>query len=179
MKNPTKTPSYTLQHEEKVTPVMVYTHNSLIWGSLVSREMVRVSTWLRTPNAPPYLCLYDCQMLYTTGSTTPGGFRELHIPAQEVLAYHILPPQHDPPDYDPNEPNRMMVAVAVLSGHFRMDAHVRMSTLSSLPKFLEVMSEEFTSLYDVSISQPLRPNFKPLQVPFVLLRRETALFSGR
>jgi hypothetical protein len=177
MTSSAKQKSYALQFEEKATPLMVYTHNAMVWGDLVTKELVRVSTWLRTPTAPSYLCLYDCQLLYTSGPAAPASCRELHIPTHEVLAYHMLPPQQDPPDYDPNEPNRKHEPVTVLTGDFRLQARLRISTMSTLLKHLEVINEKYTSLYEVTITQPLRPNLKGLQVPFVLVLREAALFA--
>jgi hypothetical protein len=171
-----KTKSYTLEFEEKATPIMVYTLHYMTRGEVISKEMVRVSTWLRTPTAPPYICLYDSQVLFASGSALTLPYKELHIPANEVLAYHMIPPQQDPLDYDEKEPNRKMEAVSALVGPYRFDGHLRMAVTSSIRKYLEVMSEKYTSFYDVIISQPQRPNMKALHVPFLLLRREYALF---
>jgi hypothetical protein len=166
--------SYTLGPEEKATPLMVYTQHHLSWGELVSKELVRVSTWLRTPTAPNYLTLRDAQVLYAAGSAVAVPCRELYIPAQEVLAYHMLPPAADPPDYDPQEPNRKLEPVTVLLGAFRFDGHLRMASSVDLGRFLDVMSEKWTSFYEVTISLPQRPNMKPVHVPYVLLRRDLA-----
>jgi hypothetical protein len=171
-----KPKSYNLELEEKVTQIMVYTQNFMTWGDLVSKELVRVSTWLRTPTAPPYLVLHDSQLLYTSGAAAALAYQTLHIPAGEVLAYHILPPNQDPPDYDPGEPNRKLEPVSLLLGPYRLDGHLRMAASSNVARYLEVMSEKYTSLYQVTVSLPQRSNMKPLSVPFVLVRREPALF---
>ena len=52
-----------LQPGEKITPVMIYTLNSLAWGSVVTKEAIRVSLWLRTPMAPQYISLLNAQVL--------------------------------------------------------------------------------------------------------------------
>jgi hypothetical protein len=102
---------------------------------------------------------------------------EMHIPIAQVLAFHMLPPQQDPLDYEPNEPNRKMIPVTALVGSFRFDGLLRMSTQSNLHNFLEVIKEVYTSLYEVKISQPERPSMASLQVPYTIVRRDAALFS--
>jgi hypothetical protein len=170
--------NYTLEADEKATPVMVYTQNHLAWGEVVTKEVIRLSTWLRTQAAPQYICLHDAQMMYVGGGPVASiSMVEMQIPIAQVLAFHMLPPQQDPVDYDPNEPNRKMVPVTALVGSFRFDGLLRMSTQSSLHNFLEVIKEVYTSLYEVKISQPERPSMAPLQAPYTIVRRDAALFS--
>jgi hypothetical protein len=176
MENADKTKSYTLEFDEKATPIMVYLPDFMTRGEVVSKQMVRVSTWLRTPTAPNYICLYDSQVLSATANPLTISYKELHILVNQILAVHMIPPQQDPLDYDEKEPNRVMVPVTALVGPYRFDGHIRLSVTSSLRKYFEVMSEKFTSFYDVTISQPQRPNMKRMHVPFLMLRREFALF---
>lgn len=175
-----KPKSYTLGFEEKATPVMVYTASMMAWGEVVTKELIRVGSWLRMPEPPRYVCLYDCQLLYTTGAAiAPIYHRELHIPVSAVTAFHLLPPHKDPIDYDETEPNRKMEPVSALIGPYRFDGLLRMSTMNNLKNYLELMTEKYTSLYEVVVSQPQRPNMKPLHIPFALIHRESALFSAR
>jgi hypothetical protein len=62
-------------------------------------------------------------------------------------------------------------------GSFRFDGLLRMSTQSSLYTFLEVIKETYTSLYEVKVTQPQRPSMTALQIPYTIVRRDTALFS--
>jgi hypothetical protein len=174
--DPTKI--YQLEADEKATPVMVYTPNHLAWGEVITKELIRLSTWLRTQAAPQYIFLHNAQMMYAgSGSPTQVSVSELHIPLAQVCAFHMIPPHHDPVDYDPNEPNRKMIPVSVLVGSFRFDGLLRMSTQSSIFTFLEVIKETYTSLYDVRVYQPQRPSMTPIHLPFTLVRRDTALFA--
>jgi hypothetical protein len=167
-----------LEDDEKATPVMVYTPSHLAWGEVITKELIRLSTWLRTQAAPQYIFLHNAQMMYAGGgSPSPVAAPELHIPINQVCAFHMLPPHQDPLDYDPNEPNRKMIPVSALVGSFRFDGLLRMSTQSSLFTFLEVIKEVYTSLYEVKVYQPQRPSMTPLHVPFTLVRRDAALFS--
>jgi hypothetical protein len=169
---------YQLGADEKATPVMVYTPSHLAWGEVITKELIRLSTWLRTQAAPQYIFLHNAQMMHAGGGTpTPISVGELHIPISQVCAFHMIPPHQDPVDYDPNEPNRMMVPVSAMVASFRFDGLLRMSTQSSLFTFLEVIKEVYTSLYDVKVYQPQRPSLAPLHIPFTLVRRDTALFA--
>ena len=48
----------TLSPDEKSTLVMTYTQNMLVRGEVVTRQGVRVSTWLRTQGVPEYIHLF-------------------------------------------------------------------------------------------------------------------------
>ena len=169
---------YQMDADEKATPVMVYTPYHLAWGEVITKELIRLSTWLRTQAAPQYIYLHNAQLMYVGGGPpAPVSVAELHIPIAQVCAFHMIPPHQDPVDYDPNEPNRKMVQVSALVGSFRFDGLLRMSTQSSLYTFLEVIKETYTSLYDVKVTQPQRPSMTPLQIPYTIVRRDTAQFS--
>jgi hypothetical protein len=64
-------------------------------------------------------------------------------------------------------------------GSFRFDGCLRMSTQTSLDRFLDVSKEIFTTLYDLEITQPLIPAMKPIHVPYALVRSDFVLFSPR
>lgn len=170
-----------LASDEKVTPVMVYTLTGLAVGKLITKEQVRVSTWLRTDMAPAYLSLHEARFLSLAGSE--GGqsltFSELHLPTSQTLAFHLLPPTSDPLDYDPNEPHRKMEPTSVIVGFFRFDGLMRMSTHSTLGQYLEVTKEIFTPFYEVEITNLAIPSLKAVRVPYALIRQDAALFATR
>lgn len=170
---------YTLGPEEKAAQVMAYTTNSLYWGEVVVKEVIRVSTWLRTNSAPDRVCLYNARALATGSAapTRPMQFRELYISTNNILIFHLVPPAKDPLDYDPSEPNRMMQPISILVGSFRVDGNLRLSSHSNVSKFLEVTHETFTTVYDAHISNPSNPAFGSIAVPYVLVRQETGVFT--
>lgn len=169
-----------LEPDDKITKVMAYTQEAMIWGDVISKEAIRVSTWLRTQSAPQYLAFFNAQVLMAAGSAArPFQYSVLHVPVNAVQAYHIMPPARDPVDYDPDEPNRRMEPVTCLLGSFRFDGCLRMSTATNLARFLDVSKEQFTSLYEVEVTQPANPRIGVIRVPFVLLRRELVIFAPR
>lgn len=170
---------YSLQPDEKVTTVMIYTENHLVWGEVITKEAIRVSTWLRTPSLPQFFYIHDAHLLrfgFASGLKTQA-YTSLHLPSSQVIAFHIRPPAMDPRDFDPNEPNRKMEPVTALIGWFRFDGFLRMSTQTNLERYLDVMKEPFTAMYDATITQPLMQTSGAMRVPYVLIRNANAQFS--
>jgi hypothetical protein len=174
-----QTPRYTLGEGEKMVPVMAYTQSAMVWGELVTREIIRVSTWLRTDNAPGRIRLYNARVLSSIGGpqSRPQHFSEVYIATSQINIFHMIPPHKDPPDYDPTEPNRKMEPVILLVSNFRIDGHLRLATSGSVGKFLEVVRENFTSIYEAKISHPNNPSFGVIMVPYVIVRQEATVFT--
>jgi len=168
-----------LAHDEKVTPVAVYTLTGLAVGKLITKEQVRVSTWLRTDMAPVYLSLYEARFLSLTGGEKGQSlaFPGLNLPTSQTLAFHLLPPASDPLDYDPNEPHRKMEPVSAILGFFRFDGFMRMSAHSTLEQYLEVTKETFTPFYDVEVTNLAIPSLKAVRVSYALVRQAASLFA--
>lgn len=173
--------SYQLSDEEKVTQVMLYTISALFTGDVVTKKLIRVSTWLRTPMVPQYIAVYSAHMIdISSGSSARQmHFDELFVPFSQVISFHIRPPASDPIDYEPNEPMRKMEPVTALVGPFRFDGYVRMSSQTDLGRYLDVNKEVFTSLYDIEVTPLSLQAMKPFHVPFTLLRRDLVPFSPR
>jgi hypothetical protein len=174
-----QTPPYTLESNEKVAQVMAYTNNALYWGEVVVKEMIRVSTWLRTNNAPDRVRIYNVRVMNTTAGSQskPMHYSELYIATTQINIFHLIPPNKDPLDYDPTEPNRKMQPVTMLVSTFRIDGHLRLAASGSIGKFLEVVRENFTSIYDAQISSLSNPNFGVISVPYVIVRQESTVFA--
>jgi len=170
---------YQLQEGEKATAVMLYTEDQLVWGDLITMQAVRVSTWLRTPAIPQYMNILNAHAILFTGKEAlrPQSFTELFIPTSKIIAFHIKPPQHDPLDYDPNEPMRKMEPVVALVGAFHFRGFIRMSTQTNLNRYLDVMKETFTTMYDIEITQPNLPAMGVVRTPYTLLRGDSVWFS--
>ena len=181
MSDATAPKPYTLDVGEKATPVMIYTMNTLARGEVITKDHIRVSTWLRTQGAPDFVGLYNAHVLIFGSSTgiQQASFPEYFVSTQQILAYHLVPPAKEPLDYDPSEPNRKMEPTILLIGSFRFNGHLRMATQSTLNKYLEVARESFFSLYDVEITNPGLPSASALKVPIVLARLNAAILALR
>ena len=162
---------YILRPDEKTTPVMLYTHESVVRGEVVTKESVhRVSIWLRTDGAPKYMHILKPQLLVFGGSPIKAlSYAELYFPTTELIAFHTLPPTDDALDYEPAEANRMMEAVDVIVGTFVMKGKIRISTQTEIGVSLEVARVSWMSLYDAVITNPHLPQMPAMQVPMVLV----------
>jgi len=165
---------------EKSTPVMVYTSNSLSRGEVITRQAIRVNTWFRTQAAPEFLCIRKAQVLLQGVAGLQNlAFDEYHIPIGQVLAMHMIPPVTDELDFDQSEPNRKMEPVTVMVSNFRMNACIRMATQSNLGKFLDTARETWLSIYEVEISNSSIPGMGVLHVPAAIIRLSGVTFATR
>ena len=174
-----KTSLYRLEPDEKVAQVMVYTPSTFYWGEVVVKSIIRVSTWLRTNTVPNRISLYNAMGLITLPGCKPFSYAEVHIPLSQILAFHLIPPAQDPPDFDPTEPNRKTHPINAAFNSFIVKGSLRLSASADLKKFLEVTHESFTSVYDAEVTNPAVQSFRGLNVPYLMVRQETTVFTSR
>ena len=170
---------YTPSSDEKLTPVMLYTQDTLVRGDVVTKQNVlRVNIWLRTEGAPKYLHILKPQVLVFGGSPVkPLSYSEIYYPTTQLIGFHTLPPTDEPLDYDPNEMNRMMQPVDVMVGTFVMKGKIRISTQTEVGTSLEVARISWMSLYDVEIMNPYLPQMPALHVPMALVNPTHVAFA--
>jgi len=162
---------YTLRPDEKTTPVMIYTQDTLVRGDVVTKQSVlRVNIWLRTDGAPNYMHVLKPQVIVFGGTPVkPLTFSEIFFPTSQLIAFHTLSPTDEALDYDPDEANRMMVEVDVLVGTFVVKGKIRISTQTELATSLEVARQAWMSIYDAEIANPYLPQMHPVHVPMMLV----------
>jgi hypothetical protein len=170
---------YILRPDEKTTPVMLYTEESVVRGEVVTKTVVhRINIWLRTDGVPKYMHLLNAQVvLFGGGSGRTLSYPEIYFPSAELIAFHTLPPTDEPLDYDQAEANRMMVDVDVIVGTFVMKGRIRISTQTEVGVSLEMARLAWMSLYDVTITNPYLPQMPPLSVPLVLVNPANVAFG--
>jgi hypothetical protein len=170
---------YILRPDEKTTPVMLYTQDTLVRGEAVTKQSVlRVNIWLRTDGAPRYMHILKPQVLVFGGSPVKAlSYSELYFPTSRVVGFHTLPPTDEPLDYDPDEANRTMETVDVLVGTFVMKGKIRISTQTEVGVSLEVARVDWMSVYEAEITNPYLPQMPPLHVPMVLVHANHAAFG--
>lgn len=170
---------YTPAADEKTTPVMLYTQDTLVRGDVVIKtNVLRVNIWLRTDGAPKYMHVLKPQVLVFGGSPVKAlTYSETYFPTSELIGFHTLPPIDEPLDYDPNEVNRTMIPVDVKVGTFIMKGKIRISTQTDLGSSLEVARVSWLSLYDAEITNPYLPQMPAIHVPMALLNPMRVAFS--
>jgi hypothetical protein len=175
----TPPPKSTLAADEKLTPVMIYTANSLIRANVITKENIRVSIWLRMAGAPESIHLSNANVLIFGASLQSQNFSDYFLSTQQVLAFHLLPPAVDPVDYDETELNRKMEPITVLVGSFRFNGHTRMSTQTDLATHLSIVRSPLLSIYDIEITNPNLQAMGVLKVPFAIVRTNSVTFGAR
>ena len=170
---------YTLKPDEKTTPVILYTKESVIRGEVVTKQSIqRISIWPRTDGVPKYMHLVKAQLLVIgEGQGKALSFSEIFFPTSELIGFHILPPAEESLDFDTTEGNRTMVDVDVIVGTFIMKGKLRISTQSDVRTSLEVARISWMSLYDVVITNPHLPQMQPLHIPMVLVNPARVAFG--
>lgn len=170
---------YVLRPDEKTTPVMLYTHDTLVRGDVVSKQSVlRMNIWLRTDGAPKYMHVLKPQVIVFGGTPVrPLTFSEIYFPTSRLIAFHTLPPTDEPLDYDPDEANRVMQEVKLLVGTFVVKGKIRISTQTELGTSLEVARASWTAVYDAEIANPYLPQMPVVQVPMMLVNPEQVAFG--
>lgn len=170
---------YVLRPDEKTTPVMLYTQDTLVRGEAVSKQSVlRVNIWLRTDGAPKYMHVLKPQVIVFGGTPVkPLTFGEIYFPTSQLIGFHTLPPSDEPLDYEPNEANRVMQDVKVLMGSFIIKGQVRISAQTELATSLEVARVSWLSVYNVEIVNPYLPQMPPVKVPMILVNPEKVAFG--
>ncbi len=169
---------YVLRPDEKTTPVMLYTHDTVVRGEAVSKQNIRVNIWLRTDGAPKYMHLLKPQVIVFGGAPVrPLTFAEIFFPTSQLIAFHTLPPTDEPLDYDPDEANRVMQEVEVVVGTFVVKGKIRISAQTELATSLEVARVSWMSVYEAEIANPYLPQMPPLRAPMMLVNPERVAFG--
>jgi len=169
---------YTLTLDEKSSSVMIYTPATLVYGEVVTKQNIRVSTWLRTESAPEYLHLLKPQIISLISSPPKVlAYSEIYLPNSQVVGFHLTPPAHDPLDYDENEQNRNMQPINILVGSFILNGHLRISTKVDLGTSFSTARSAWMSVYDVKVSNPILPQMGEVHVPMLVVRPGLVSFA--
>jgi len=162
---------YTLASDEKATSIFTYTYDGLFRGEVVTKQSVRISTWLRTDAAPDYIHLYNVQAIEITGGPIkPVAFAEMFLPTTTVIGMHMAPPARDPVDYDEREGNRVLLPIVFLMGRFSINGKIRISTATDLATSLTISRQKWMSIYEADVHSPHLPQMPSIQVPMLLVR---------
>ncbi len=168
---------YTPAPDEKLTQVMVYTKDSVLRGEVVTKQNVRVSTWLRTQGAPRYIHLVRANTVQFSGAVKSTNSAEVFIPLTMVIALHMVPPANDGVDYDPDEANRAMLPIVAGVGTFQFKGVIRVSAQSGIGPTLELSKIPWLSLYDLEITNAVLPQMPAMRVPLAIVNPEQVTFA--
>jgi len=156
--------------DEKSTMVMAYTHNMLVRGEVVTKQGIRVSTWLRTQGVPEYIHMFKPTVLhFGSGIVKALTYAEVYLPVTTLIAFHLVPPVNESLDYAADEANRVMVPVTSMAGTFLFKGFFRISTHATLNTSIELAHSDWSSIYDVDVTNPSMPQMQPIHVSLILI----------
>jgi len=157
--------------DERIVPVMFYSLTTVARGGIAIKSTLRANIWIRTEAVSEYVYVRKAQVVTFGGpSIQPETYQNYFMPTSQVIAYHVLPPNDEPLDYDETEMNRKMEAVTAMVGTFRFNGQIRISSQISLAANLDTMKSSFLSLYNVEVSNPFLQGMGAIKVPLVLMR---------
>lgn len=172
---------YPINEDEKLSPVMVYTSHDIYWGDVIIKKQFRASTWLQTSAVPDVLTLLNGKMIHTLvgGVPRPESISEVHIPLDEIVLFHMTPPESDLIEPDPSDALMQAIKVSINCGGFELDGTIRISVHSTIAQYLAITRESFYSIYDSSIRCVSMPSFGTVKVKFVIARINKSILSLR
>ena len=167
-----------LAPDEKKTLVMLYTHTTLVRGEVVTKDNVRVSTWLRTEAAPRYIPVLKPQVLSFGGAQVRSmNYEVIYVPATSILAFHLVPPLQDPLDYDENEKNRAVETASVSVGYFIFKGRINYYAQQGFGPTLDLTRAIWMSMYETDITNPDLAQMPTLHVPMLLINPAQVSFA--
>ena len=162
---------YTLGPEEKISVVMAYTQNGLIRGEVVTRESMRLNTWLRTDSAPDFIHFYKAQWIQAVaGQVKSLAYPELLLPVTPLIGFHLAPPAQEPLDYDAREDNRINRQITITMGLFIIKSYLRVSAQTDVATNLQISHSPWLSVYDAEIVSPYLTQMPAFTVPMLIVR---------
>jgi len=167
---------YTLKVDEKATSVMAYTDDAVFNGTVVTKKVARVNTWLRTEGAPTFLHLLNARMIRPDNPERIIQFDEQFIPTNSLIGFHVGQGSENEVDYDEHEENRMMEHVKVVMGSFLVEGKIRISTQTDLNSSIEQYRIAWSSIYHANISNFYLSKLN-IQTEFMLVRHEGVSFG--
>jgi hypothetical protein len=155
--------------DEKSSMVMIYTQNLLVRGEVITKQAVRVSTWLRTQGVPEYIRLFKPQVIAFGSVVKSLSYSEIFIPVSMVIAFHLAPPAADSMDYASDETNRIMEPITAQVGTFLFKGKLRISAKAGISTSIELSHSPWMSIYDTDVVNPSMPQMQPIHVPLILI----------
>ena len=166
-----------LEPDEKIALVMLYTNTSLVRGEIVVKISQRVNIWLRSQGTPNFIHVLRPQVISFGGaSPRTSTFSEMFLPGAQVAGFHTVPPSDEPLDYEMSETHRMMQPLDILIGTFLLKGKVRLSTQMDIATSLDVTRAAWMSVYDADITNPNLPQFN-MFVPMLLVNPTLVTFG--
>jgi hypothetical protein len=170
-------PAYTVGPDEKATQVMIGTADTLLWGSLVTKESVRISVFLNTL-AEEFVPLHDTKVLFLAPSqqVTPIERPSLHIKLEEILTFFAM---NDPEPLPEETETRHYVPIEALVGSYQIEGKILKPPMSTLQNMLLVSRALYLPIYEATMRHVAKPWLGTLTAQLVQVQRDRLIIAAR
>lgn len=169
--------SYTLEADEKATPVMLGTSHTLIWGDLVTKERVQMIAFLNTL-AEEFITIHDAKILFLAPAqqAPPVERSRLYIKLQEILSFFAMNDQTPPPE---ESEVRRHEPVEVIVGSFQIKGTMLKSPITTVQNLLLVSKDAYFPIYNATLHHAAKPWLGTFTSNVIQFRRERLIMTVR
>ena len=128
---------------------MIGTADTLMWGDLVTKQAVRVNTYLNTL-AEDYVPLRDAKILFLAPKEqmTPIERSPVHVRQDEILIFHVM---HDEEPLPEETPTRRYEPIEAIMGSFQIEGSILKAPISNVQNMLIVSKATYLPIYRATI----------------------------
>jgi hypothetical protein len=167
--------SYTLAEDEKATPVMVGTPDTLIWGDLITKVNVKIVAFMNTL-AEDFVPLHDAKILFLapTEQQRPIERLEVYVKLEEILFFFAMTDDSELPEetevrrYEPME---------VIVGSFHIEGMILKSPIATIQNMLFVSKDNYMPIYQATVRHVAKPWLGTFTNNLVQFRRDRMLLG--
>jgi hypothetical protein len=169
--------SYTLKPGEKATKVMIGTSDLLIWGDLVTKEQIRVSSFLATL-AEDFVPLQDAKILFLAPAqqAAPVDRPTIYVKLEEILIFYAMGDEEPLPE---ETEVRRYEPVEAIVGSFQIEGALLKAPIATLQNLLLVTKEDYMSIYQAKIRHVAKSWLGTFSGNMLLVRRDRLTMAVR
>jgi len=147
--------SYTLEADQKATPVIIGTADALIWGDLITKTHVNIAAFLNTL-AEAFVPVHDVRVLFLAPKeqVPPLERSLLFVKLEEILLFF------SPTDVDPlpeESETRRFEPVEIMVGSFLIEGTILKSPITTMQNLLLVSKDAYIDFYQGTIRHVAKP----------------------
>ena len=169
--------TYSLGPDEKSTQVMIGTADALIWGDLVTKEQVRMSTFLNTL-ADSFVPLFDAKLLFLSPEEQKAPIQRasMHIAQEEILLFFVMHDMEPPPE---ETETRRYITAQIIAGSYQMEGAILKPPLSSIQNLLLVSKATYLPVYRATVCHIAKPWLGSFTSNLIQVRSERMILTTK
>jgi len=166
---------YTLESDQKATPVMIGTSDMLLWGDLVIKEHLRLGGFLNTL-AEAFVPLHDAKILFLAPvqQNAPVNRPAIFVKLEEILWFYSM----DETDPLPEQSElRQLETIEILIGSYQIEGSILKSPVALLQNMLLVAKDTYMPVYKATVRHVSKPWLGQFTTDFVQVQRSRMCVS--